>query len=266
LSFFVVGASADKLTATFSESFDNAAWVKQTDTTISSNATTSPDGYTNADKLVNSTSVNRQAIYQNSSLTGVVSFSVFAKKAEYDVIQLTDGRLPTFFANFDLTNGVLGSFVGFTASIQDYGNGWYRCAVSADYGASTINQPRISLAQTPTEARLVEFAGSGTDGVFLYGAALEQGAYATSYIPTYGAAVTRGGDSCSKTGISSLIGQTQGTLYWEGSVASISSAIRRLASLSDGTTSNAIYVQNSQNTNNLVFFGIVSGVSHSRPA
>jgi hypothetical protein len=50
---------------------------------------------------------------------------------------------------------------------------------------------------------------------YIYGAQLEAGAYATSYIPTLGAAVTRGLDACSKTGISSLIGQTEGTLFVE---------------------------------------------------
>jgi hypothetical protein len=52
-------------------------------------------------------------------------------------------------------------------------------------------------------------------GVYLaYGAQLEQGSL-TSYIPTYGTSVTRSKDSCIKTGISSLIGQTEGTLFAE---------------------------------------------------
>jgi hypothetical protein len=48
-----------------------------------------------------------------------------------------------------------------------------------------------------------------------WGAQIEAGAYATSYIPTTSAAVTRVADAASKTGISSLIGQTEGTLYAE---------------------------------------------------
>jgi hypothetical protein len=51
-----------------------------------------------------------------------------------------------------------------------------------------------------------------------WGFQLEEGAYTTSYIPTLGAAVTRGADSCIKTGISSLIGQTEGTLFGEFNV------------------------------------------------
>jgi hypothetical protein len=48
---------------------------------------------------------------------------------------------------------------------------------------------------------------------YLWGAQLEVGSYATSYIPTTSASVTRNADVISKTGISSLIGQTEGTLF-----------------------------------------------------
>jgi hypothetical protein len=44
---------------------------------------------------------------------------------------------------------------------------------------------------------------------------MELGAYATTFIPTTTAAVTRLADLASKTGVSSLIGQTEGTLYAE---------------------------------------------------
>jgi hypothetical protein len=42
---------------------------------------------------------------------------------------------------------------------------------------------------------------------------MELGAYATTFIPTTTAAVTRLVDAASKTGVSSLIGQTEGTLF-----------------------------------------------------
>jgi hypothetical protein len=44
---------------------------------------------------------------------------------------------------------------------------------------------------------------------------MELGAYATTFIPTTTAAVTRLADAASKTGVSSLIGQTEGTLFVE---------------------------------------------------
>lgn len=53
---------------------------------------------------------------------------------------------------------------------------------------------------------------------------LEAGSYATSYIPTVGSTVTRNADVISKTGISNLIGQTEGTLFFDGIVNNIQNA------------------------------------------
>jgi hypothetical protein len=57
---------------------------------------------------------------------------------------------------------------------------------------------------------------------YFWGKQLEIAAYATSYIPTLGAAVTRGADAASKTGISSLIGQTEGTLFIDVNLDTVS--------------------------------------------
>jgi hypothetical protein len=59
----------------------------------------------------------------------------------------------------------------------------------------------------------ITYLGNGTSGLYVWGAQLEQGSYPTSYIPTTSASVTRNADVISKTGISSLIGQTEGTLF-----------------------------------------------------
>jgi uncharacterized protein with GYD domain len=176
---------------TYSEQFDNAAWVKNINPSITINAATSPDGTTNADKLIPSTSVERQAIYQNNSSTGAVSMSVYAKKGEYDIVQLTDSRNPTAFANFDLTNGVLGSVSDYTATITSVGSGWYRCSISYNYTLS-LSAFRISVQQLATSVRLPEWAGNGTSGIYIYGAQLELSASATEYIPTTTTAVSVG--------------------------------------------------------------------------
>jgi uncharacterized protein with GYD domain len=225
---------------TYSEQFDNAAWVKVTNPTITANATTSPDGTTNADKLIPSTSVGRQAVSQNNSSTGAVSMSVYAKKGEYDIVQLTDSRNPTAFANFDLTNGVLGSVSDFTATIVSVGSGWYRCSISYNYTLS-VSAFRISVQQLATSVRLPEWAGNGTDGIYIYGAQLEQGSYPTSYIPTTTTAVTRVADAASKTGISSLIGDSEGWIYGEvQGITDTYGSTSTILSVSDGTTNNRV--------------------------
>ena len=53
----------------------------------------------------------------------------------------------------------------------------------------------------------------------MYGLQLESSAtYPSSYIPNHGTSggVTRAADSCSVTGASDVIGQTEGVVYWEG--------------------------------------------------
>lgn len=65
--------------------------------------------------------------------------------------------------------------------------------------------------------------------------------YATSYIKTTSASVTRNADVISKTGISSLIGQTEGTLFWEFRNP-IATGTNDYINLSDGTANNWIFI------------------------
>ena len=83
---------------------------------------------------------------------------------------------------------------------------------------------------------------TATADILVYGAQLESSAsYATSYIPTYGSAVTRNADAASKTGISSLIGQTEGTLFFEFNLLSEpSDGTNVLASISDASVNNRV--------------------------
>lgn len=69
---------------------------------------------------------------------------------------------------------------------------------------------RVTLTFTPTAGNLtLTVASTVTD------AQLEAGSNATSYIPTVASTVTRNADVISDTGVSSLIGQTQGTIFMD---------------------------------------------------
>ena len=68
------------------------------------------------------------------------------------------------------------------------------------------------------------------------------GSYATSYISTTSASATRVADACSKTGISSLIGQTEGTMFADFLTSGLPSTDQYFMNLSDGSTSNLIYI------------------------
>jgi hypothetical protein len=184
-----------------SDDFGNAYWTKLR-STITSDATTSPSGSTDADKLVEDTSTNSHIVYRLVSVgvTTPVSFSVFAKASERSWIQLECGDNFTAgsTAYFNLSNGTIGTVgAGATASIQSMGNGWYRCVVVATPTATTGNGFYINIA-TANGTRF--YAGDGTSGVFLWGAQLEAGSFPTSYIPTVASSVVRSADVCSITG------------------------------------------------------------------
>ena len=70
---------------------------------------------------------------------------------------------------------------------------------------------------------------------------LELGSYPTSYIPTTSAAVTRNADQVYKTGISALIGQTEGVLFTDFVCDGFDDYGTPL-SINDGTASNYIWL------------------------
>jgi hypothetical protein len=107
-----------------------------------------------------------------------------------------------------------------SSKIENYGNGWYRCSIVYTSAATATGTLAVSATNSPALS-LSGYAGDITKGIAVYGAQLEAGSYPTSYIPTLGSSVTRLADAASKTGISSLIGQSEGSIYWEGVINGI---------------------------------------------
>lgn len=77
---------------------------------------------------------------------------------------------------------------------------------------------------------------------------MELGAYATTFIPTTTAAVTRLADLASKTGVSSLIGQTEGTLFVD--CVPPNGVSGRIFAITDASLNNRIAIN--YNTNNRI--------------
>jgi len=219
-----------------SESFDNATWTK-TNSVVTANQIASPDGYVNADKLDETTANNIHQLESSRSVTSgsTYTMSVFAKKGERNFVRLYEDSYSNS-AYFNLNTGVLGTISGPTASakIEDYGNGWYRCSVTYTETANTFGRYRIVVAKQDNET---SYAGTAGYGIYIYGAQYELGAYATSYIPTLSTAVTRVADEAYKTSITSLIGQTEGTIFIDFAEFSDNA---HLITLGDGTAANYI--------------------------
>ena len=178
--------------ALFSEQF--STWISAGGA-LTSNTSTSPSGYQDADTLTGGR-------YRSGYAANTNTASCFAKKVDGDNTFTLRVDIPaTFFATFNLNSGtIVAVSAGYSATITPYGNGWYRC---------TLTTP----AATPISNFVLYSASAGVSSTLIWGAQLEAGAYATSYIPTLAASVTRVADAALKTGISSLIGQTEGVLY-----------------------------------------------------
>jgi hypothetical protein len=113
---------------------------------------------------------------------------------------------------------------------------------------------RVTLTFTPTAGSLtLTVSGDVTK------AQLEEGTNATSYIPTVDSTVTRNADGISKSGVSDLIGQTEGSVYFEIDFNVIGNAgIRAFFSLEGniGNQFSAFTVATSVNGNNIQYAGI----------
>jgi hypothetical protein len=202
--------------ATWSDDFSNAVWAKS-NVAVTTNTTTSPDGTTNADKLIASATTSTHILISSAagSVNGTtVTFSIFAKASELSRIQFVNNAGGSGSAEYNLSAGTVNFASGVSASIVNTGNGWYRCILS--YTPTTTGNFNIQIRLLDNSGSTT-FTGNGTDGVFIYGAQLEAGAYPTTYIPTTTASATRVADSFSRNNIftNGLITSSGGTWFVE---------------------------------------------------
>jgi len=92
----------------------------------------------------------------------------------------------------------------------------------------------------------------GTSSIFVWGAQVEASPIATSYIPTTTASVTRPKDDITLGSASSLIGQTEGTLYVEVDWRLATGTNQLLLIASDGTSDNRVHIYNTTGGNLLM--------------
>ena len=221
----------------YSEQFDNVYWLK-IDSTITANSATAPDGTLTADKIIEGSTLSEHGVARVGGIAsaGTYTLSVFAKAAERTRIAIGNSSASNY-AIFDLSTGTVvqgsqGTVTNGAISSID-ANGYYR--VSCTITVVSLSSISLRLVSTGTT---INYLGNGTSGLFVWGAQLESGSNATSYIPTVAASVTRNSDVISKTGVSSLIGQTEGTIYAEINITTFNNG--GILAISDGTSANRI--------------------------
>jgi hypothetical protein len=209
-------------------------WTFTDGVTSVSASITAPDN-TQAVNALSPTSANSSHFFYSNNPTAITytsgtiyTQSIFFKQgtgAAGRYVQLTypSARFTQLgFANFDLQGGVVTASGGTAdtnrnARIENYGNGWYRCSLTATCNAAGNGVGALpALSTTSGATRLPTFSGTVTDVIYGWGAQLETGSVPTSYIPTTTASVTRNADVVSVSGaVSGSIGQLSGTIYAE---------------------------------------------------
>ena len=204
---------------TYSEDFSNAAWVKQSGITITTNTTDtlSPSGLNNANKVV-STDSTKGFYTLPVSTTNDVTRTIYLKgSVGGESVVFKDG-------------GGFGGSVAHTLTTE-----WVR------YEFKTTNDGNSY------KGFFIDDISVGT--IYAWGAQLEEQSYATSYIPTSGTTVTRNQETCINA--TPEINSEEGTLYAE--IAALANdGTNRAIAISDGSTSNVVRFYYSTTDNRIV--------------
>jgi hypothetical protein len=207
---------------TYSEQFDNAAWTKLNGS-VTANIAVSPDGTSNADAFIPNTTSGVHALRSNLfNQSATASHSWFVKANGYTKIAVRESELVGNYATFNLATGTLIS-TNQTGSIQNLGNGWYRCTL-VDTTTGVNAQTSVVVlpdSYTSGDPIVVNWSGDGTKGVFAWGAQVEISSYPTyptSYIPTTSASATRVADDITNTFLQSggFLGSDKGAMFVSG--------------------------------------------------
>lgn len=193
----------------YSQQFDASGWVNYNSATITPNASISPDGTLNAYSL-NAAATGYSGIYRLvSGGTNVGTVSGFFKKGTLDWVLLVNTNGTDGVAWFNLANGTIGTVdAGYSATIEPFKDGWYKCSVtcpSLNIGIWQIGGATSDNNPTPA------YAGN----IYIWGAQVEVGEFASTYIPTTSATVTRPLDQFSKND-SPALNTTSWTFYMSG--------------------------------------------------
>ena len=165
------------------------------------------------------------------------TFSVYAKRKDADWLNLSfyRGNVVSAYVNFNLLTGTKGTESGGgVGTITPVGNGWYRCTITATTEATSVN---LQLYVLEAEIPFANAATVGTvKGMYVWGAQVEAGSFATSYIPTGASTVDRNADAANISTQAFPYSSTEGTMVVDATVLATTATNRSAFTLvsSDG--------------------------------
>ena len=218
-------------------------WVYDNATIVPA-AAVSPDGTQNASKLMENAASSAHAVRQTVTTVAATTYapSIFVKgdgsgrNARVYAYQSSSPFTSVGFVTVNLANGAV---LAGSGTVVPWGNGWYRVSF-AGAAPSTGTIFRVDVANGTS----TNYQGDGTSGIYLWGAQLEAGAFATSYIPTTTTSLTRNADAVSMTGtnFSDWYNATEGAFLVEV-LSPKGNSFARALSINDNTPSNEISLQ-----------------------
>jgi hypothetical protein len=219
-----------------SNNFSGGTWTAS-GLSLSTSSLTSPDGTLNATLMTGSAFSYIYAGGQPNAV-GTWTQSFFFSKGTITnptirIQQAGNGYEVTFDLNAKTAGaavivGTGGSISAMTGVVSEFNATWLRCSVTFTTSSSVNN--------------MFLYVGNGT--LHIYGAQLEAGAFATSYIPTTSTSLTRNADVVTMTGtnFSDWYNATEGTLQVIGSMNTASTSIfQTFAMIGDANNSLQIF-------------------------
>ena len=196
-----------------SENFASGWFI--TGGSISSVANAEPDGSVNSELFTEDNLNSTHRTFQSFTGTSgtVYTLSVFLKFTGRQYVYLENRSITgNPFVVFDIQNGSVFSNLSsgtLTPNIQEYPNDWYRCSVTGTVNVAGGNYNYLIGGYSAGQQ---SYIGSGGPAFYAWGAQVEAGSFATSYIPTTTGTLARAADTCSITNTSSFWNSSEFTL------------------------------------------------------
>ena len=245
----------------YSEALDN---YSNSNTVCTLNYAISPDGTKNATR-VDFTASFTNALGVNGTVNNgeTITQSIFVKYIDAQFVQLWFGSagFNGGNTNFDLINGTTSNPSGSSSTMENIGNGWWRISSTRTATSTSSNTGifKLVVVDSLTSSR---FGDEANGSVLAFGGQYEQKSHPTSYIPTFAGTSTRLADTCTGSTDATIFNDSEGVLYAEIK-ALANDGTFRVISLSDGTTSNRIWLYYTTVSNLIQVFDGTTIIAHT---